>query len=59
MKENYKELNKYQTIETSIIFENIYLIKLNRPKKFNALNKQVIFQIEESLLFKKSYFKLL
>ena len=28
-------------IVTSVEFNNIFMIRLNRPKKFNALNNQV------------------
>ena len=32
--------NKFREIQTTIIFDNIYKICLNRPTKYNAFNKE-------------------
>ena len=34
---------KFKEIITSIEFGNIYMVRMNRPKKLNALNSQVNF----------------
>lgn len=38
-------VNSQRAIITSIEFNNILMIRLNRPKKFNALNSEVFHNI--------------
>ncbi len=37
-----KGASKYEAIVTSLEFGNIFMIKFNRPKKYNAMNGQVM-----------------
>ena len=39
--ETNEKKGKYQEILTSIEFGNIYMVRMNRPKKYNAFNHQV------------------
>jgi len=48
MEQNTKNkllISKYKEIVTWIEFGNIFMIKFNRPKKYNALNEQVILKL--------------
>ena len=39
----------FTTILTSVEFGNIYMVRMNRPKKYNALNQEVKFSTKKFL----------
>lgn len=41
--------SKFKEIQTSIIFTNIYMIRLNRPTKFNAFNQNMYLEVVAAL----------